>query len=59
MSMRYTMVIEWSEADQVYTVRLPNFPGETPFTHGNTYQEAAEAGEQALELLLSNERHDS
>ena len=46
------MLIEWSEADQVYTVKLPDFPGESPFTHGNTYVEAAKAGEQALELLL-------
>lgn len=53
MTMNYRMLIEWSELDRVYVVRLPDFPGETPFTHGNTYTEAAEAGEQALELLLS------
>lgn len=47
------MLIEWSELDQVYVVRLPEFPGEAPFTHGDTYREAAEAGEQVLELLLS------
>jgi len=49
----YKMVIDWSEVDQVYVVRLPDFPGETPFTHGDSYQEAAKAGEEALELLLS------
>ena len=52
MSMNYKMLIEWSELDQVFVVRLPDFPGKTPFTHGSTYREAAEAGEQALELLL-------
>ena len=49
----YKMVIEWSSEDQVYTVELPDFPGETPFTHGDSYQKAAKAGEKALELLLS------
>jgi predicted RNase H-like HicB family nuclease len=47
------MIIEWSSEDQVYVVRLPDFPGETPFTHGDSYREAAKAGEEALELLLS------
>jgi predicted RNase H-like HicB family nuclease len=47
------MIIEWSNEDQVYVVRLPDFPGETPFTHGNSYREAAKAGKEALELLLS------
>jgi len=30
-----------------------DFPGETPFTHGDSYQKAAKAGEEVLELLLS------
>ena len=49
----YRMVIEWSHEDQVYVVRLPEFPGKTSFTHGDSYQEAAKAGKEALELLLS------
>lgn len=47
------MIIEWSNEDQVYVVRLPDFPGQTPFTHGNSYREAVKAGEEVLELLLS------
>lgn len=47
------MVIEWSNEDQVYVVKLPDFPGGTPFTHGQSYREAAKAGEEVLELLLS------
>jgi predicted RNase H-like HicB family nuclease len=47
------MVIEWSNKDQVYVVRLPDFPGQTPFTHGDSYREAKKAGEEVLELLLS------
>ena len=47
------MVIEWSNEDQVYVVRFPDFPNETPFTHGNSYREAEKVGEEALELLLS------
>ena len=49
----YRIVIEWSSEDQVYTVELPDFPGQTPFTHGDGYREAQKAGEEVLELLLS------
>jgi predicted RNase H-like HicB family nuclease len=49
----YRIVIEWSREDQVYTVELPDFPGKTPFTHGDSYREAEKASEEVLELLFS------
>ena len=52
MSYKYTMVIQWSEADQLYLVHLPEFPWQQFVTHGKTYQEAAQNGKDALEGLL-------
>ncbi|MBC7971806.1 MAG: type II toxin-antitoxin system HicB family antitoxin [Verrucomicrobia bacterium] len=52
MSYRYTMVIQWSDADQLYLVHLPEFPWQQFVTHGTTYQEAAQNGQEALEGLI-------
>lgn len=39
--MKYTIVIQWSEADQCYVVSLPEFTDiMQPCTHGETYEEA-------------------
>jgi predicted RNase H-like HicB family nuclease len=50
---RYAMVIEWSDADEVFLVTLPDFPG--AHTHGKTRAEAVEMGEEVLALLLHGE----
>jgi predicted RNase H-like HicB family nuclease len=47
---RYSMLIQWSEADNAYVVTLPEFPG--CHTHGDTYEEAARNGREVLELLV-------
>lgn len=51
MKPRYSMEIRWSEADQAYLVYLPEFAEHLmqPCTHGDTYQEAAEHGQQVME----------
>jgi len=46
----YRMVIEWSDADQVYIARVPAFPGLS--AHGNTVEEAAREGFLAAEGIL-------
>jgi predicted RNase H-like HicB family nuclease len=51
-NLKYTMVIQWSEEDQLYLVHFPDFPGQQFITHGKTYQEAAENGRDALEGLI-------
>ncbi len=51
MSLRYSMVIQWSDEDQVYIVILPEF-GPYAKTHGSTYEEAARMGQEVLELLV-------
>ena len=50
MMSRYRMLIEWSEADQVFVVTLPEFPCNR--THGTTYEEAAKNGQEVLDLLI-------
>jgi predicted RNase H-like HicB family nuclease/antitoxin (DNA-binding transcriptional repressor) of toxin-antitoxin stability system len=47
---RYSMIIQWSDEDQVYVVTLPEFGGCK--THGETYEEAAIKGEEALVSLM-------
>jgi antitoxin HicB len=50
MTSRYSMLIQWSDEDQVYVVTLPEFDGNK--THGATYEEAARMGCEALESLI-------
>lgn len=52
----YSMVIQWSDEDQVYVVTLPEFGG--PKTHGETYEEAARMGQEVLELLIESAMED-
>jgi predicted RNase H-like HicB family nuclease len=47
---RYALVIEWSDEDQLFLVSIPDFPG--AHTHGRTRTEAAEMGEEVIDLLL-------
>ena len=53
MTNRYSMVIRWSEEDQVFVVSLPEF-GNYAQTHGNTYEEAVQSGREVLELLVES-----
>ena len=53
MNLKYTMIIQWSEEDQLYLVQFPEFPGQKFITHGPTYHEAAENGRDALEGLIA------
>jgi antitoxin HicB len=53
MNLKYTMIIHWSEEDQLYLVQFPEFPGQTYLTHGKTYPEAAANGQDALEGLIA------
>lgn len=48
----YSMVIAWSEEDQVYVVSLPEW-GDLIHTHGATYAEAVARGEELLDGLVA------
>ncbi len=51
MPPRYSIVIQWSEADQLYVVSLPEF-GPYAHTHGKTYDEALAMAKDCLETLI-------
>jgi predicted RNase H-like HicB family nuclease len=51
-SLQYSMLIQWSDEDQVYIVTLPEFGG--PKTHGESYEQAAKRGREVLELLVGS-----
>jgi predicted RNase H-like HicB family nuclease len=51
MKIQYSMVIQWSDEDQVYIVSLPEF-GEYSKTHGKSYRSAVKNGQEFLELLI-------
>ena len=50
--MKYSMIIQWSEADQLYLVHLPEFPTQQFVTHGSTHEEAARNGQEVIDSLV-------
>jgi predicted RNase H-like HicB family nuclease len=55
MKHQYSMVIRWSDEDQVFVVSLPEF-GPNNHTHGTSYEEAAKNGQEVLDLLVETYR---
>ena len=53
---QYSMLIQWSQADNAYVVTLPEFPNCR--THGNTYKEAVRNGQEVLDLVIESYRED-
>jgi antitoxin HicB len=53
MKYPYSMIIQWSDEDQVYIVTLPEF-GPYAKTHGETYEEAARMGLEVIEMLIES-----
>lgn len=50
-ALRYTIVIQWSDDDQVYVVSLSEW-GDLVHTHGGAYEEALQRGPDLLNLLI-------
>lgn len=55
--IRYSILIQWSDEDQLYVVSLPEF-GPYAHTHGTTYQEALEKALELLEELIEDYREE-
>lgn len=57
---RYSMLIQWSDRDRAYLVRLPDWERDGrvlgPITHGDTYEEVVGNGREALQLLVEDFR---
>jgi predicted RNase H-like HicB family nuclease len=51
---RYSMVIQWSEDDQLFLVTIPEFSELVvmPCTHGKTREEAIRNSEDVIEMYL-------
>jgi len=49
---KYQMLIQWSEEDNCFLVAFPDFLGQLWRTHGDSYEEAATNGIEALESLI-------
>jgi antitoxin HicB len=52
----YSLLIEWSNEDQAYIVSFPEWAeaGHIVHTHGDTYQEAVENGQDMLAFLVQS-----
>ncbi|MGH2391039.1 MAG: type II toxin-antitoxin system HicB family antitoxin [Chloroflexota bacterium] len=50
---RYSMVIEWSDEDQVYIVSFPEW-SDLAYTYGATYAEAVTQGQEVIDLLIES-----
>ncbi len=57
MPSNYSMLIQWSDEDQVFICTLPEW-GDGCKTHGSTYERAAKAGHQLLESLIGRNIED-
>lgn len=51
---RYSMMIQWSDEDQLFLVTIPEFANRVvmPCTHGKTREEAIYNGEEVIEIYL-------
>ena len=54
-SLRYSMLIEWSDEDDAFLVTLPEWEGRVfnPVTHGVTCEDACHNGRLALQDLVA------
>lgn len=53
---QYSMVVQWSEEDQLFLVTIPEFSDLVimPCTHGKTRLEAIRNGEEVIEMYLES-----
>ena len=58
--VHYSIVIEWSEEDKAYVVILPEWANmyAMPIADGDTYEEAAARGRNALENYIQFAKED-
>jgi predicted RNase H-like HicB family nuclease len=48
--IHYSMIIEWDPRDDIFVVTVPELNGCR--THGSTYEEAVQQGQEAIESWL-------
>lgn len=52
----YSMIIEWDPRDDIFVVTVPELPGCR--THGTSYEEAVQQGQDAIESWLDGADED-
>ena len=52
--LRYSMLIEWSYDDNAFVLTVPELPG--CITHGSSYKDAVEQGQNAIESWIDAAR---
>ncbi|PSR23249.1 MAG: hypothetical protein C7B45_03920 [Sulfobacillus acidophilus] len=52
--LRYSMIIRWSDDDQLYIVEVPELPGCK--THGKTYEDAVMQAQDAIDAWIYGHR---
>jgi antitoxin HicB len=55
MKYPYSVLIQWSDEDQLYLVTLPEFAeiAMQPSTYGHTYEDAVKNAQEAIEGYLA------
>jgi antitoxin HicB len=55
MKHQYSLLIQWSDEDQLYLVTLPEFSqiAMQPSTYGHTYEDAVKNAQEAIEGYLA------
>jgi antitoxin HicB len=52
-SLKYRIIIQWSDEDNCFLVSLPDFKDEQKWvTHGETYQEALQNAMEVMDMLV-------
>ncbi|MDJ0596974.1 MAG: type II toxin-antitoxin system HicB family antitoxin [Pleurocapsa sp. MO_226.B13] len=52
-SLKYRIIIQWSDEDNCFLVSLPDFKDEQQWvTHGKTYQEALQNAVEVMDMLV-------
>jgi len=60
MNYKYSIIIQWSEEDQLFLVTLPEFTDVMqPCTHGKDYQQALQNAQDLIESLIEIYQEDN
>ncbi|NJL52856.1 MAG: type II toxin-antitoxin system HicB family antitoxin [Hydrococcus sp. SU_1_0] len=52
-SLKYRIIIQWSDEDNCFLVSLPDFKDEQQWvTHGETYQQALQNAMEVMDMLV-------
>lgn len=54
-ALRYSMILEWEPEGKVFIATVPELPGCR--THGHSYEEAVQRGQEAAEGWIEAMRH--